>query len=183
MTAEAIGAAGSIISSVVVVVGAVAALRQLRHLRASNEVHAMQAIIESANRPAVVESLRFIQRELAERLRNDAFRTQLAENPIAGDARAVLPGLNFWEDVGTYVLIGAVSERSIMLLYSWPIVNTWASAAAAFAVVRATQGPTVGENFEHLAAIATRWNEVEQPRLSRKLRHMPPVVIAPDEGL
>jgi hypothetical protein len=173
VTAETIGALGSIISSTVIVVGAAAAVRQLRHLRASNEVTALQAIMESSDRADVTESLRFIQRELPEKLRDPAFVAQLAESPIAGEARAILPGVNFWERVGTFVILGAVSERSIMLLYYGPIVNTWAHAAPAFAILRRTQGPTAGENFEHLAVLATRWLEKQHPREARRLRRMP----------
>ena len=173
MTAETIGALGSIISSTVIVVSAVAAVRQLRHLRASNEVTALQGIMESSLLPDVTESLRFIQRELPEKLRDPAFVAKLAENPTAGEARAVLAGFNFWERVGTFVILGAVSERSIMLLYSWPIVNTWAQAAPALAIVRRTQGPTAGENFEHLAVLATRWLEKRHPREARRLLRMP----------
>jgi hypothetical protein len=171
--AESLTAIGSLFSSLVVVVGALAAVRQLRHLRASNEVAALQAIMEQVERPEVEASLQFIQQDLVGKLHDPQFAADLAANPVAGEARRLLHGLNMWESVGMFVLLGSVSKRAIMLEYAWPIVNTWRAAAPAIAVIRRAQGETCGEMFEHLAVLATRWLETGHAAEARKLLRMP----------
>lgn len=174
MSVEFVAAISSIVSSAVVVVGAFAAVRQLRHLRASNEVTALQSIIDRFERPDVMESIRFIRGELADRMRDPAFVEALAHNPIAGDARAIIPALNFWEGVGSFVLSGAISEESVMLGFSWSVVRTWEAVSPAMVILRRTQDPLISENFEHLAAFATRWLDKRHRKAPKRLLHMPP---------
>lgn len=178
VSVEYVAAISSIVSSAVVVVGAFAAVRQLRHLRASNEVTALQSIIDRFERPDVMESIRFIRGDLPDKMRDPAFVEALAHNPIAGDARAIIPALNFWEGVGSFVLSGAISEESVMLGFSWSVVDTWGAGAPAIIILRRTQDPLIAENFEHLAAFATHWLE-RRHRTRSKLLRMPPVIPPP----
>jgi len=175
VSVEYVAAISSIVSSAVVVVGAFAAVRQLRHLRASNEVTALQSIIDRFERPDVMESIRFIRGELADKMYDPAFVEALAHNPIAGDARAIIPALNFWEGVGSFVLSGAISEESVMLGFSWSVVRTWEAVSPAMVILRRTQDPLISENFEHLAAFATRWLERRHRTRSKRLLRMPPL--------
>jgi hypothetical protein len=64
VSVEFLAAISTIVSCVVVVIGAFAALRQLRHLRASNEVAAMENIFNRYESPAVMESILFANRDL-----------------------------------------------------------------------------------------------------------------------
>jgi len=174
MTAELIGAIGSIVSSIVVVVGVIVAIRQLRHLRASNEVAALNGLIERFEKPEVRASLRFIQTSLQERLRDEAFVAALGAHPIGEEARVILPGLYFWEALGAYVRMGAISERSVMRLWSQQVIDGWHHSADAIAAIRATQGAEILNSFEHLAARSTRWLAVDGPRDRSKLERMRP---------
>lgn len=174
VSVEFVAAISSIVSSAVVVVGAVAAVRQLRHLRASNEVSALADIVNRYERPDVRESFFFVRSELPNKMRDPAFLEALERNPIAGEARAIIPLLNYWESVGGFVLSGAISEESIMLGFSWALVDTWYAVAPAIEILRRTQDPLVGENFEHLAAFATRWLAKRHRTRSKRLLRMPP---------
>jgi hypothetical protein len=172
VSVEFIAAVGSIISSAVVVVGAFAAVRQLRHLRASNEVSALQNIVNRFQRPEVMESMRFVGAELEDKMRDPVFVEALASNPISGEARAIIPVLNYWESVAGFVLSGAIAEESIMAGFSWAAVDTWRAAAPAIVILRRSQDSTICENFEHLAALAKRWLE-RRHRTKSKLLRMP----------
>jgi hypothetical protein len=174
MTAELFGVIGSIVSSIVVVVGVLVAIRQLRHLRASNEVAALNGLIERYDRPEVRASLRFIQTSLEERMRDETFVAALGSNPIGEEARVILPGFYFYESVGAYVRMGAISERAVMMLWSQQIADIWRFSADAIAAIRAAQGPEIMDSFEHMAARSTRWLAVDGPREQSKLERMPP---------
>lgn len=178
MSVESLAAISSIVTSIVVVVSAFAAVRQLRHLRASNEVVALQNIINRYERQEIIESTYFIRAELADKLRDPAFLEGLG-SPISGEARAMMPALNYWESVGSLVLSGAISAESIMQGFSWPALVTWRSAAPAIAILRRTQDPSVCENFEHLAAFAMRWLDRHHRTKSRLLRMPPPASAEP----
>jgi len=173
VSVEYLAAISTIVSCVIVVVGAFAALRQLRHLRASNEASALQNMIVRWEHPDVRDSMRFVREELPNKLRDPAFIEALWQSPIAPEVRVIIPALNYWESVGSFVLTGGISEKSVMLGYAWLAVDTWSAAAPAIAVLRQTRSPLLYENFEHLAAYATRWLE-QRPRTKAKLLRMPP---------
>jgi hypothetical protein len=174
MSVESLAAIGTIVSCVVVVVGAFAAVRQLRHLRASNEASMLQNMIVRWEHPDVRDSMRFVREELPNKMRDPAFVEALWQDRIAGEARAIIPALNYWESVGSFVLSGAISEESVMLGYAWLAVDTWNAAAPAIAVRRCISDPLMFENFEHLAAYATRYLDKRHRTRSKRLLRMPP---------
>lgn len=61
VSVEFLAAISTIVSCVIVVVGAFAALRQLRHLRASNEAPALQNMVIRWEHPDVRDSMRFVR--------------------------------------------------------------------------------------------------------------------------
>ncbi len=173
VSVESLAAISTIVSCVIVVVGAFAALRQLRHLRASNEASALQNMIIRWEHPDVRDSMRFVREELPNKMRDPAFIEALWQTPIPPEVRVIITALNYWESVATFVLTGALSEESVMLGYSWLAVDTWSAAAPAIAVLRGTRDPLLYENFEHLAAYATRHLDKRHRTRSKRLLRMP----------
>jgi hypothetical protein len=170
---EYVAAIATILSSIVVIVGAFAAVRQLRHLRASNEVAVLQNVLNRYESSDVMESHRFITGELAERMDDPAFIAALSGSGLSGDARKLNPALDFWESVGAFVRAGAISQESIMYGFSYLAVSYWRLAAPAIDVLRRAQDPSVCEHFEHVAALSTRWLEAPRSERQKGLLRMP----------
>jgi len=108
-------------------------------------------------------------------MRDPAFIEALWQSSMAPEVRVIIPALNYWESVGSFVLTGGISEKSVMVGYAFLAVDTWSAAAPAIAVLRRTRDPLLYENFEHLAAYATRWLD-KRHRTKTKLLRMPPAV-------
>ena len=77
MSAEWFTAIGTLGTFVVITVSAIAALMQLRHMRGSNQIIALNELRETMESPAFRAAQNFIARELPQRLQDPAVRAAL----------------------------------------------------------------------------------------------------------
>jgi len=61
MTWEAVGAIGSIAGAVILLVGTIAAIVQLKHLRVANQLESYLELMEQLNSPAMVEARNYLE--------------------------------------------------------------------------------------------------------------------------
>jgi hypothetical protein len=154
-----VGAISSAVSTGVLIVGGGVALRQLRSARHSNELSTLTKFAELWESETLREARRFMRDDLPERMDDPSFIGEL-RRPGSGVRWAiVLPLLNFYEDMATYVYAGALTEKTVMLIYGGTIWSTWTRMRAAIAVVRDTNGDDVANMFEDLAMRAAAWRE------------------------
>jgi hypothetical protein len=78
-----------------------------------------------------------------------------------------------FEEIGTLVILGIISERAIMINYAPTILRVWTNAEPAIRALRFQQAGKTYRMFEHLAARADRWRKRDEPRLARRLESMP----------
>jgi len=143
---------------IVVAVASVAAIVQLRHLRTSNQLNALLAILNQWNLPTVqaaLSELRAIPTKVS-----DSRYVELLETPGAldRDAHSEFLALDLWEQIGTYAKRGLIDEAILLDITSSQVVNSWKCAESAIAILRKRSGPSAFENFEYLAVRATLWN-------------------------
>ncbi len=167
-----LSAAASIISSVVVIFTALAAFRQIAHMRSANEIQAFSAIVQRWTVSETAESRDFV---LASRslVRDPDFLSELAGPRPSERASRVFPILTLFEEIGTLVSLGIISERAIMINYAPMILRVWESAEPAIRALRSQQQAKTYRMFEHLAARADRWMKLDEPQLARRLESMP----------
>jgi len=174
---EAITAAGSILSAVVIAVTVIYASKQvsvgheqakltndqLNHLRRSTQLEGAMKIFELMDNPEFREAVRFVVDDLDSRMRDPVFRSGAAFTEAADDAvHKENVVLRFFERVGAYVKEGLLDGTLIYTVVPTTIISTWESLADVVAIQREAISRLKAENFEYLYDGAIRWAEAHR---------------------
>ncbi len=154
MPLEVWSTVASIGTFVVIAATAIAALVQLRHMRSGNQIAVYAHLEEQYDSDVVRASFRFITQELPERIKDPAFRRALSGASIGEEARAILPLINVYENMGTMVKHGYVDKDFVLDTYGGQIIGAWEGLDAVIPILRRAQGSAVAINFEFLASVA-----------------------------
>jgi Domain of unknown function (DUF4760) len=154
MTAEYLSAIASIGTLIVVIITAVAALRQLGTMHNSNQVAALSAMAQRWESDSIVESMAFLFGKMPQFMEDPAFRAQFTTPAVGPQARPALAVLNFFEEMGLYVRLGILGESAALGLYMTIVLDVWRAASPAIAIIRRSH-PAYG-SFEYLATRARR---------------------------
>jgi len=154
MSLELVNTIASIGTLLVIAATAVAALAQLRHSRGGNQIVALTECREVLESESFMRSLRFVVRELRDRLNDPKTRAGLMSAPLDEDLRAVNVVGNFFESMGSFVKHDIIDEDIAMDLWSGIVLQAWHSLTPALGVMRQVAGAGLWENFEYLAAIS-----------------------------
>lgn len=156
MTVEAWNAIASVGTFLVIFATAVIALGQLRHIRLANQLSGLRSTFDMLQDPSVRELVNFVRHDLAERMKDEAFRAGLLENPIDRGAHPELYLCDMYNHVGSFVRSGLIDE-DIYLQTDWYNVSLyWGLLKDTIALGRKSR-PYIFENFEWLASRAARW--------------------------
>ena len=99
----------SAISTLVVIIGALAGLRQLRHIRHGNELAMLTELTAQYDTPEMLEARAFVRTALKTVMDDPAFLAELRSVPIGPRAQYVTRVADFFELLGIYVHYGALS--------------------------------------------------------------------------
>jgi hypothetical protein len=150
MNWEALTALGTLLSTLVVAVAAMAAVVQIRHLRAANQLEAILRIYDVFNSAEMMASRQYWFNELPNLLKDDDFRARVLGSRQV-DPRLTLVG-NFYNEIGALVVDGFLDERLV-----WPLVpiagRLWQTAGPIAQEWRRQQPDPVWADFEYIAAL------------------------------
>jgi hypothetical protein len=148
------------VGTLLVVTGAaLAAMIQIRHLRASNELAALLTLTDQLRQADLRHAFRFVQTELDERLRDPAFRRELAAlGYVDAQTHPEMDVCNWFNQIGTLVKNKLIDKRTFLDLFSRLVTYYWSRLEPAIALLRRERGPGQYENFEYLAVLAQRWH-------------------------
>jgi hypothetical protein len=180
MSTELVNTFATLGTFVVIAATAIAAIVQLRHMRGSNQIGALNELREARETPEFQEALQFVA-ELPTIMRNAAFRYQLANrSATTGENAPLITKIgrvgNYYEAVGILVKTGLV-EKQLVLDFWWAnAVTDWERLAPAATILRRQGGQGVWENFEYLVVLARDWGAAHPkgtypagvPRLTHK---------------
>jgi len=168
MTWEAVTAITSLLSSLAVLAAVVVALQQVRvgaaqveHLRRATQLEGTMKIFAMLGSAEQQRARRFIALELAARLNDPVFRSEvplLTMAPSLEDHHELLV-LRLMEMIGTYVKHGLL-DADIVFDYWIPAVTTTWERLDALGIItthRSAVGPEMWENFEDLYWRGQRW--------------------------
>lgn len=151
---------------VVIAATAIAALVQLRHARSSNLIEALAEMRQEISSPEMVAALLFVRCDLSEKLKDAAFRYQIANPAFSTEetkmARAYIARVaNYFDGIGALVKSG-LAEKDVVLGSSYITVGLaltmWNELNPAIALLRQTlDDPSAYENFEYLVVLAQDW--------------------------
>jgi hypothetical protein len=158
MGADLIAAFAQVGTLVVIVASVGAALIQLRHIRAGNQLQAMLALEHDFRVPDLQAALTYIQEQLPRRLEEPAYREELERIGYIDPAlHPELIASNWFNEMGTLVKRGLVSEDPFMDLFARLIVHCWRQVSPAIAIMRRKRGQAQYHDFEYLAMRAAAW--------------------------
>jgi len=142
----------------VILVSVVAAVVQLRHIRAGNELQALLSLVRDFRDPGLQTALTYVQKHLPQRLQDASYRCEL--ETIGFVDPAIHPEMivcNWFNEMGTLVKRGLVSEDPFMDLFGRLIAHCWRQVSPAIAIMRRTRGEAQYHDFEYLASRAQAW--------------------------
>ena len=158
MSLELIGTLASVGTFLVIGATAIAAAIQLRHMRASNQLGALLDLEHEFRSPDLQASFRFVEHDLANRLRDPVYRAELERiGFIDASVHQELNVLNWFDEMGAVLKNRLVDENAFMDLFSRLAVQHWETLAPAISILRRRRGRGQNINFEYLAIRARGW--------------------------
>ncbi|HXN08035.1 MAG TPA: hypothetical protein VN860_00095 [Candidatus Acidoferrales bacterium] len=158
MTLEFWNTVGTLGTFVVITASAIAALVQLRHLRQSNQLPGLLAVLELFQQPNVVKLINFIRQDLPTRMQSDEFRAGLEKIPVDRKEHPELHLCEMYEEIGSYMRTGIINEALFLTGHWYNVLLYWDLLHPVIQIIRRTR-PFVFENFEYLATRALLWKE------------------------
>jgi hypothetical protein len=163
MSLELVNTLATFGTFVVIAATAIAAIVQLRHARSSNLIEALAELREGMENREMQVAVQFVRHGLGEKLRDPAFRYQIANRAAMTPENQTLWGEillvgNFHENMGALVKSGLADKNLVLDIFSTQVLRNWERFAHVVAIVRqATGDNAVWEHFEYLAILSQDW--------------------------
>lgn len=183
---EALTAAGSIISAIVIAMTVVFASKQVKlgreqakvtnaqldHLRKSTQLQGAMKIFEEMDTLHFREAVRFVVHDLAERMQDPTFKTEVAFPEACDDGtHKENVVLRTFERVGAYVQEGLLEGGLLYTVVPTVILSTWEHLADVVAIQRASISKFKAENFEYLYEGTKQWAGAHEYNFSETILH------------
>ncbi|GAC1502419.1 MAG: hypothetical protein NVS1B14_07200 [Vulcanimicrobiaceae bacterium] len=157
MSLELLNTLASLGTFAVIAATALAALIQLRHLRVSNQLQGLLAILSLPYEAGLQKSFVFVTHELEKHMQDREFRRQLEGTmPIDREVHLELMVCDYSERLGSAIKYGLLSEE-LYFDNSSP-EQYWLLLAEVVAIHRRARGPVLYDNFEYLVARSRAWD-------------------------
>jgi len=157
MPLETWNVAASIGTFLVILATAVIALVQLYHIRRANQLSGLLSTFETLQDPSTRELINFVRHDLADRMKDDAFRQGLRAVPIDRRIHPEAHLCDIYNHIGSFVRSGLIDEDIYLRTDWYNVILYWGLLKDVIAEGRSANRPYIFENFEWLAARAARW--------------------------
>lgn len=186
MNWEAFAAVSTAFTGLVILATAIAALRevriaaeqsratrdQLEHLRKATAFEGALAVFAELDTPFQIDARRFVQFELAHRMKDEHFRHEVALIAGADELEhKELTVLRCFERVGAYVRKGWVDPDVVYMVASGRVIITWRAMEEVVAIHRSVAGPRFWENYEQLYRDCKAWMRAHEIEIDRLEAH------------
>jgi hypothetical protein len=160
MSLDVVNVIATVGTFVVIAASAVAALIQLRHMRGSNQITALNEFRETLESGEISDAQRFVSFVLPERMLDQAERLKMITLPFSGEYEKIGTIANLFESLGEFVKIGIIDAKIACDIWGVVVVRNWNALSPLTTYIRTTLGiPQLWENFEYLTILAKRYLE------------------------
>ncbi len=164
MSLEVLNTVATLGTFFVIAATAVAALIQLRHVRSSNQIAALNELRESQQTEAFITALHRLYTELPRSIRDPEFRYQVAHRKERTEKyNAMVSSIetvgDSYENIGLLAKAGLVDRRILLDIYPMLVLDAWTALRDVTAILRAHYGSSLWENFEYLVVLSEDWLE------------------------
>jgi len=170
MNLEIISAISSVGTFIVIGATAIAAIIQLRHLRVSNQLEGLLAVLARVEDTNFNKWLTDTQRELPQLLSDPAYVQSILDNSFDKNVSWLQLG-NSYDWVGSLVKNRLIPEDAFLDVYAFRVIQAWEMMAPITVLARHDVGDAIWENFEYLYIRASQWSA--QHRDSNYPKHVP----------
>ena len=162
MSLELVNTFATLGTFVVIAATAIAAIVQLRHMRGSNHIAALNELRETMETSDFRAAVDFVQGGLRAKLQDPEFRHHIVAREARTDESRRLIGMatafgNYYESMGLLVKTGLVEKELVLQMFSEQVVAGWDRLEPVTTIFRRKSGPALYENFEYLAVVAEDW--------------------------
>jgi Domain of unknown function (DUF4760) len=162
MSMELVNTIATLGTFVVIAATAIAAIVQLRHMRGSNQITALNELRETMETPNFQAASHFVGTEMPAKLRDPGFRYEVMHRFARTDEnRPLITKINtlgnFYESMGLLLKTGLVEQKLVMEMWSSNVTIDWENLAPIAAMSRRSAGDALWENFEYLAVLSQDW--------------------------
>lgn len=155
MSLELINAVASIGTFVVIAASAIAALMQLRHMRGSNQIYALNEFRETLESAKFSDAQRFVSFELPKRFADPDERRKMTTLPFAGEYEMIGNVANLFEGLGAFVRMDIIDRDMALDIWAYVGLRNWNALLPLTTYLRHTlKVPQLWENFEYYAALS-----------------------------
>jgi len=162
MSFELVNTLSTLGTFLVIAATAIVAIVQLRHARSSNQIEVFNELRETEASEEIRGARHFVARDLAQKLRDSAFRYQVNANAARTDENRPLIGKimalgNFYEGMGLLVKAGFIDSILALEMYAEEVAHDWEELEPITAISRRQSGKALWENFEYVTVLAQDW--------------------------
>ncbi|MBV8170344.1 MAG: hypothetical protein JO219_00240 [Candidatus Eremiobacteraeota bacterium] len=158
MSLETWATLASIGTFIVIAATAIAALVQLRHMRAANQVTALQVWFTAYEGAELRSAFHFVRADLKERLEDPEFRRDISTAQIDRVKHPEITICNFFDQWGLQYRRGTIDRAAFMWTRAGVVLRFWKLLAE---VIALRADPKYGnldfQQFEYLAVQARDW--------------------------
>lgn len=162
MSLELVSTLAAVGTFLVIAATAITAVVELRHVRSSNQIAALDELRDSSETHHFRDAQRFVVNRLSQTLEDPEFRYQLihrgsrtSETQTFIDKMHVVG--NFYETMGLFLKTRLIDRDILLEIWCSNAIRDWSLLAPAAAIWRRVMGGGVWENFEYLAVMSQRW--------------------------
>jgi len=162
MSLELLNTLAAVGTFLVIAATAMTAIAELRHVRSSNQIAALDELRDSSETKHFRDAQFFVVNDLALALEDPEFRYKLLHRgsrtpdvQLSIDKMHVVG--NFYETMGLFLKTGLIDRDILLEIWCSNAVRDWQLLAPAAAIWRRAMGGGVWENFEYLAVMSQDW--------------------------
>jgi hypothetical protein len=175
MNLELLSAIAAVGTFLVIAATAFAAIVQLRHLRSSNQIAAINDFRQVVESPGFRAARRFIQYDLPRLMNEPNFAERIEKRALDGDLETLNVVGNLFESLGVFCKYRIIDKEVVCDLFSGPVLTSWRALAPVIASRRRSlDAPALLENYEYLVMLCedfeARHPDGAYPRGARRLQ-------------
>ena len=163
MSPEWLTAIGTLGTFLVIAASAGAALFQLRHMRSSNQIVALNEVRETIESAQFQAALRFVSDDFQRLMQDPNARKNMVggrDSPLALEFEQARLVANFFESTGEFIKRGIIDREIACDLWSGVVLRNWGYLEPFVTNLRiARDNPGLFTSFEFWASISRDWRE------------------------
>ena len=156
-TWEAVTAVSTALTTIILLLTVVMGKRQLDLLRKSTQLDGLIAVLRQLDAPRYVESRRFVLHDLADCMKDETFRRQIADGGVDETIHREMPTLAIFEELGAYVRYELVDAEAIYCMAGARAIRCWEKLHDVVELQRRRGGVGIWDNFERLCEQSLRY--------------------------